>query len=693
MRKQRLTALLLAGALAGTTVLSGCAGQPDQQAASGAQAEDTADSPESASDSSEEAADSASDRSEQASDSQESASDSSAEASDPADNFYDSVNHEQLAAWSIPEDKSSYGTFVVMENAKDERRIAALYLTGKDQKTRDQGGFGEVEALLSQIREAKTVEELLRVTGQFNRDTHKYIFLTGFQISSDLEDSNQKMIMQPGVDTGISREEWLAEEEEDQKAAQYFKEYTQQLFELNGASEKEAAKKTEAVCAMMREIAKAGLSLAEMYDPEKTSNVYLVSELPEAFPGVFTAEMLEEVWGFAPEERVNVVDVGALKKLAEYLTEENLPLLRDYVLSTVYRNFAAYTTTDMREATLSYDQKLGGQPGKKSEEEVLRLQISSGAVEFECGRLYAQAYSSEETKNDVTGLIHEVIDVYRKRLTELDWLGEETRKQAIEKLEAIDIRAAYPEVWEQDRYTAELKRPEDGGLYIDNQLALIKAQADYAYKTRHDPVEKEYWVSAPQTVNAYYDPSANSITILSGILQAPFYDPEASREENLGGIGFVIAHEISHAFDTSGAQYDKNGNLADWWTKEDKETFSRLANDVIAYYDRMGERFGRVNGTQTVTENIADLGAISAVTELAKAEKLDLKKLQTAYAKCWAELVRPEYAALRYLSDTHAPNILRVNAVLAATDAFYETFEVKEGDGMYVAPKERPRIW
>ena len=197
----------------------------------------------------------------------------------------------------------------------------------------------------------------------------------------------------------------------------------------------------------------------------------------------------------------------------------------------------------------------------------------------------------------------------------------------------------------------------------------------------------------PQSVNAYYSPDSNSITFLAGILQDPFYSPKASDAENLGRIGMVVAHEITHAFDDNGSQYDENGNIRNWWTDEDREKFMELSGKVVDYYGAMEVQGIPVNGTQTLSENIADLGAVSCITEIAENEGYDLKEMYTAYAGLWAQKIRDEALAANMAVNTHAQPKIRVNAVLSATDGFYEAFGIKEGDGMYVAPEERPKIW
>ncbi|MDO4265527.1 MAG: M13 family metallopeptidase [Eubacteriales bacterium] len=630
------------------------------------------------------------------------------------DNYYDAVNHERIEAWEIPADRSAYGSLTAMQEKVEDRmweliqntpndteadpdsdtgRLSALYLTGMDMETRNREGYGILTEVISGIKNAKTVEELLLINAGINRRYgNSFLYNIGFG-AADPEDSNHKVIGLGSVETGLEREIWLAEDEEDQKQAAYFTDYVQRLFELNGYSTGEAKETTEAVCGMMKEIAAAGLEAAEFYDPSRAYLRYTFGDLQKECPAALPDSVLKDVWGFSDQEIVTVEDIGALKKFSEYLTAENLDVLKAFMECTIYRDNAGFLTADMLDAKLDYEQQREGLSEKKSYEKTLLIQLNDMLASYECGRLYTETYMPEENKTEVEGIIRDIISVYHERIAALDWMSEPTKEKAIEKLDAISIQVAYPKVWEQDFYTVDLRKPEEGGLYIDNLFALFEARMEYMYNTRYDPVNRDLWVSQPQEVNAYYYPPTNSIYILAGIMQDPVYSADASYEAKLGAIGTVIGHELSHAFDVGGSQYDANGNVSNWWTEEDMNEFTARTGKVVDYYNEMGGRFQRVNGEQTLSENIADLGGMAVITELARKNDLDLTKVYEAYAVVWANKQRPDYASYLYLVDTHSPSALRVNAVLAATDAFYEVYDVKEGDGMYVAPESRPQIW
>ena len=240
-----------------------------------------------------------------------------------------------------------------------------------------------------------------------------------------------------------------------------------------------------------------------------------------------------------------------------------------------------------------------------------------------------------------------------------------------------------------------MKSAKDGGSYYQNMIEIAKAMQKEDARLSAEPVDKDQWITTPQTVNAFYMPSFNSVNFPMAFLQAPIYDQNASYEENLGGVGFVIGHELTHAFDSNGAQYDENGNAVNWWTDADKQAFELLCNEVIAYFDGVETAPGIVtDGTLTLTENIADLGAISCITEIGeKKENFDFKKMFESYAKLWMSTASREYLQSMAYADVHSSARVRVDRVLQSCNKFYEVYGIGENDGMFVSPEKRVSIW
>lgn len=627
------------------------------------------------------------------------------------DDYYEAVNGELIDSWEIEPDESMKNWFSILQDrvneriaeiiretsekddllkGSDESNVRALYLTGMDEDSRNAGGFGEtVSAFLTQVDEAGSVEELTRICMEFCRNYGLYSIF-GMSVGADYEDSSVKTLSVDAGDTGLSKEIWFSEDETNQAAVSAFEELLRKLGEIEGYSQDEARKAAEDTVNLMRSLAEKSLSQSELYDPEKTYNVYTVSQLEELFSGNISSEMVAEIFGVGLEEPVIVTEIEKAKLLGTFLTEENLPVLKEYVKLCTHKDLGSYIDMESNQAVLEYNMTVSGTEESSPFEERLMDQIQ-GLLGFECGKMYCQQYYPEETTADVTRMIDQVKETFRRRIDGLEWMSEATKEKAKNKLDKLNVRVGHPDTWPQDRYELVLDALEDGGIYIENYLKAAKASVDYDFATKDEPTDWTLWPDTPQTVNAYYDSQTNSITILAGILQDPFYNPEASPEENLGGIGTVIGHEITHAFDTSGSQFDENGNLRDWWTAEDKERFQELAGNVISYYDGMEVNGRTVNGQQTVTENIADLGGVSCVTEIAGSEGYDLKKVYESYANIWASKEREEYSAMLIAIDTHSPAKIRINAVLSAQPEFRSLYGIEEGDGMY--QESMPNIW
>lgn len=638
-----------------------------------------------------------------------------AETEQPAleEDFYDAVNYERLSEWKLaPDDSSvSYWTDLYENNNKrlieiareaaedteaeagsDTYNIGAFYLTGMDTEARNEGGFGEAAgAFLRDVEQAGSVEELLESCLSLNRQ-YSFYSLIGLTYWADGEDSSQKSLYLFGGDMGLSKEVWFSEEEGNQNQVEAFRTYVRKLFEINGMTEEDAARTEEKTTELMKEMAGAALSLAEQYDAANTYNVYQVSDLPELYAGKISLETLEDIFGISPDEKLIVQDVGLIQKLGEILAEEDLETLQNYVKLILYRDLAQYVDLESFETQQTYENAVYGLEESKEFEQTL-LATMHESLGFELGRVFCEQYFPDEAKDDIASIVEQVLEVFENRLEKLDWMSPATREQAIQKLQAIDVRIGYPDEWPQDSYELVLERPEEGGLYVDNYMEAIRAATETVFEESEEPVDKSQWQMYPQEINAYYDPSSNSISILAGVLDAPFYDPEAEPESNLGGIGMIIGHEITHAFDSYGSQYDAEGNLRNWWTDEDLQYFWELGQQVVEYYDGMEIDGLSVNGEQTLGENIADLGGLSCCMEIAENSGYDLRKVLEAYATIWAEKYRPEYLSDALANDTHSPSKIRVNAVVSAMDEFYEVYDVEKGDKMYVAPEARPEIW
>lgn len=632
----------------------------------------------------------------------------------PQDDFYEAINHKTLTGWEIPANQTNISYFTInneenfqkitaevkaaadnlaaLSPGSDEWNVAAFYLTGMDQQKRNNSGFGQVGgAFLAEVDQAESVSELLHVLLRFSHD-YSICYLGSLSYEVDFADASQKILTLGNPDFGLQKEIWLAEDPESQNMVAAYTDMLEQLWVQAGNPESSAQETVAQVTAMLRDLAQAALSHQDSYDPKQIYNPYSLDRLPDyVFSGQISGREIAEMYGVPANKEINILEPALTRRLANWLTEDNLPLLKNYVRLLFYSDTAAYREIAALDIHQEYRSRIYGLEPQEVERRV--IVATDELLNFQCGKLYCDKYLSKEAKQDVEAMIREIAAAYAKRLDNQDWLNDATRSAAKHKLAMLSYAVGCPDDWPQSHYRLELSTPEQGGLYLDNYFAVNRAMTDYMLARKDEPVQRDEWLMAPQETNAYYNPSSNSITIMAGILQEPFYSPDASQEENLGGVGMIIAHELTHAFDNTGAQYDEQGAVRNWWTEEDLQRFAALADRVVVYYDGMEVEGLAVDGSLTVGENIADLGAVACITQIAQDKGLDLEALYKAYAQVWAEQIRPEYLSYRLTTNEHSPNKIRVNAVLSAIDQFYEVFHVQPGDGMYVPPEQRPSIW
>ena len=625
--------------------------------------------------------------------------------------FYEAVNYELLSSWTIPADKSSISHISnmddivsdrlnglieqavssnpVKEQNKDEYNIKALYETGMDWDKRNESGFGQLQPYLNDIDKATTVKDLLKVNMDLNR---KYGIapIYAIAVQADIKNSNQNAYYMQ-VNFVLEKEKWLAE---DPLFKTSFQEFIKKLWSIND-KQQNAEQVMQDVTNMMIEIAKQGLNADELGNPEKIYNPVKMSEIPAKLNNSVIIDDLIQYYGGSADDNVIIVQTAALAKLAEYLTEDKLLLLKNYMKTVIYQELADKVGLESYNAYLQYQAQIRGLPEVESVDKVMQEQLRN-RLTYELGRMYATKYVNEDIITNVTKMVNDIRAVYRQRIDNLSWMGAETKAAAIDKLDKMQVVVGYDKnaTWPQDLYVLYYTNKNEGGIYVNNLLADAEAAMNYMFENKAQPVNKNVVNQVPHTVNAFYAPQYNAMIILAGIIQSPFYSIDASVEENMGGIGTIIAHEITHAFDSNGSKFDANGNYGNsWWTAEDMAEYKKRQQKTIEYYNGYELNGIPVNGTLTLSENIADLGAVACITDYAVTNDLNLQSLYTAYAKIWAIKARPEYLANQLLIDIHSPGKIRANAVLSAIDDFYTAFDIKETDGMYKPKEERPSIW
>ena len=462
-----------------------------------------------------------------------------------------------------------------------------------------------------------------------------------------------------------------------------------------GCPEEEAARQAEAIFAMEQRWAPAMLSSEERNDFAVLNTMYRRNEI-EAFMPHMDGRRLLSSWKLTKEKKLFLADAAYLQKLDEAYVQDNLPLLKSYAVFRIMDGFAPYADRRLRDLQRSYTQYRFGITKSRSDEETASRMVQ-GLLPYEFGQIYMKDHCSPDAVRDVKAMIDEIRGVYRERLLKNDWLGEDTKKEAVGKLDALRVFVGGPAA--DDKPIVEdmpdVIAEADGGDLLRNIMhnaVLVQAQVHRLIGTDFDP--DKWYAFQPQDVNAAYIPANNSITIPAGILNPPFYSPDASYGANLGGIGVVIGHEISHAFDPNGSQYDKDGNMKNWWTAGDYARFRQKAAAFAPYYSRykVGEGLYE-NGALVANEAIADCGGLSVATEIAGCDEETLRDLYRNFAAIFASKMTPQLLLQSVQTDPHPIMQARVNGALSATDSFYEAYDVENGDGMYVAPEQRVKLW
>ena len=421
----------------------------------------------------------------------------------------------------------------------------------------------------------------------------------------------------------------------------------------------------------------------EMYNPMESDKV------AEMLSTVDLGAILTDLFGHVPATIV-VTEPRYFGDFAKVFNAENLELYKHWAYVTGLLDSCSYLSEELRDMGGMYARAIMG-VAKMQSIEKFAYNLASGMYSEPVGIYYGDKYFGEAAKKDITEIVYQIIDTYKERIKTNEILGDETKAKAILKLSKMGVKMGYP-----DKVRAiydKLIFNSDDSLF-DIMLSLKAIRDLEAYAKLDKPTEPENWQMPGHMVNACYDPFVNDITFPAAILQAPFYSLSQTRSQNLGGIGGVIGHEISHAFDSNGAKCDENGNINDWWTEDDFKRFDAKVQDMIAQFDGIELPWGKVNGAFIVSENMADNGGMSVTLDImSNTEGVSYEEYFANWARVWCQKAKPEYSQLLLSVDVHGPCILRANMPPRNFPEWYKTFDVKETDKMYLAPDKRIVIW
>lgn len=630
------------------------------------------------------------------------------------DDFYQAVNQETLKTKTIDPTEVSWSWFQErsVKNTKQletevqqmadkagtykkgtpEQKIADLYTCAMDTKTRNTSSRAQLNEMLKPIQEAKTTAELTQALCDFKEKYGEGLLV---DYGADRKPSAPVYMSRISVNDTILTKYDLQKEPEKGLWDTY-KTYIADVLKESGVDANTAKTQAAAILAMEQAWAPA------MTDSEKLNDVSVYNQIVprkdvEAWMPHMNGKKILASWGLDKEKEVLFFEEPYLKAMDAMYTQEHMPLLKSYLTFIVMHRYAPYADIKLRNIRRTFTMKRYGIQQPRSDEETASRMVQD-LMSYELGQVYMKQYGSSVAVADVSQMIRQIRDIYEQRLQYNTWLSPQTKAQAIEKLKTLRIFVGAPASGDTPLIDtmADVIAPKQGGTLLGNILHNGRLAYEQEKKLLGRPFNPDKWMGMdPQDVNACYIPENNSITIPMGILQPPFYSVMASQGTNLGGIGTVIGHEISHAFDTNGCQYDKDGNMKNWWTKADYEAFRKRADAFAPYYDRytVGKEKLQENGKLVTSEAIADCGGLSAAAEIAKGNPTILKDLYHNFAVIFASKYTPQILRFIIQMDPHPIGSARVNGALSSMAEFYQVYHITANDGMYVQPQQRVGIW
>lgn len=523
-------------------------------------------------------------------------------------------------------------------------------------------------------------------------------FATGVEADMMNSDVNAMYWSQGGMGLG-DRDYYLEDSDNAKKIRDAYRTYIMTLTRLIGYDAEAQKRTADNVMEIETRLAKAAMSREELRDPAATYNPMTLDEIAEKYPYVDLRRYFAKQ-GITDIESVIIGQPNSLAEINAILAEASEQAIHDYLTVSYVSTAADYLSDDFTDAKFKLSQAVSG-----VEEPMPRwkraLGVPNALLGEAVGQLYVEKHFPKTSKDKMLELVGNLKTALGQHIKGLTWMSDTTKQQALEKLDAFTVKIGYPDKW-RDYSSLKIDRRRS---YWDNIKDAIKHEIDYNLADWGKPVDKTRWYMTPQTVNAYYSPLSNEICFPAGILQAPYFNPDADPAENYGAIGVVIGHEMTHGFDDQGSQFDKDGNFANWWTEADKEKFESLTSGLAEQFDNiivLGDT--HANGRFTLGENIADQGGLRVAytayhNSLGDSEGKVIdgfspdQRFYLSYANVWAGNIRDEEILLRTKTDPHSLGRWRVNGSLRNIEPFFKAFDIKDGDAMYLAPDKRVIIW
>ena len=636
----------------------------------------------------------------------------------PGTDFYQYACGGWMKNHPLTDEYSQYGSFTVLaennrkqmqglieELAKGQheagsvaQKIGTLYNLAMDSVKLNQEGTAPIKTELEEIASLKNKADVYALLGSLERRGITSYLGTGVGADQKNSDMNAVYTSQAGLSMG-ERDYYLATDEATTKIREAFKVHVAKMYQLVGFDEATANRGRDIVMDVETRLAKTFRSMVELRDPQANYNKMTLDELKQKYASFNWDAYLTNL-GLKNVQEIIVGQPEALAEAAKIL--DSLPVEQQvlYLQWKLIDRAASFLNDEIVEQNFDfYGRTMSG--AKEMQPRWKQAVSVTGSVLGEAvGQMYVEKYFPAAAKERMVTLVKNLQTALGERIQALEWMSDSTKARALEKLAAFHVKIGYPDKW-KDYGKLDIK---DDSYYANIERATVWASDENMAKAGK-PVDKEEWHMTPQTVNAYYNPTTNEICFPAGILQPPFFDMQADDAFNYGAIGVVIGHEMTHGFDDQGRQYDKDGNLKDWWTAEDAERFNQRAQVMVNFFDSIQVAPGvHANGRQTLGENIADYGGLQVAYQAFKTATKDAplatvdgltpeQRFFLAYAGVWANNVRPEFVLYLTKMDVHSLGEWRVNGALPQIDAWYEAFNIGEADPMFVPKEERVAIW
>ena len=625
------------------------------------------------------------------------------------DDLYTYVNQQKLEELVIPADKPMAGGFAELADAVEKimmgefeemskskaypndfmRRACQLYAIAKDADKKAKDGIAPALKMLAKLEEIHTLEDFARLYfALLERDIPTPL---NIGVDTDMKNSKQHLvyIQGPGVilpDASYYKPEMEATKQQILGIWAGVAKAILAQTDLSAEDQQKYLADTLAFDEIVSGLVKTQEEWSryiEMYNPMEQS------EVAKMISTVDFGAILTSLFGEVPSTIV-VTEPRYFGDFAKVLNENTLELYKHWAYVTGLMSYCQYLSEDLRNLGGAYSRALMGVAEMQSIDK-FAYNLASGMFSEPVGIYYGEKYFGQEAKKDITEIVYQIIDTYKKRILTNDILGDETKQKAILKLSKMGVKMGYPD---KARAIFDQMVFDVNQSLLEVVLCLRKIRGLDMFAKLNKPTDPTKWAMPGHMVNACYDPSVNDITFPAAILQAPFYSLKQSRSENLGGIGAVIGHEISHAFDSNGAKCDENGNINNWWTEDDFKRFEAKVQQMIEQFDGIELPWGKVNGAFIVSENMADNGGVAVTLDImGRTPGANYQEYFFNWAKIWCQKAKPEYSQLLLSVDVHGPCILRANMPPRNFDEWYTTFGVTETDQMYIAPEKRIVIW